>query len=354
MLQTYPSGSADFTLTNLSILFTSILILCGALVCLALQHYIRHRPGKLPAVLVFEKPHNFLPVNPVCQETLNTVHILDLEAFRKVSPELRDSVLHGSTNSGFGSGKPSLQTEESQFLLPGSHLQAQGTLGKEELLELRDSCGDNTDSGICLQEPSLHSSMGPTWKQQFGFTSQGQEDNDINLIQSSPGQPKNTQSGSALDHVHLLEPGIPEEKGQITVTSQGYQKQTQWKEGAADPAGHVGKEISLTDGFDPKLRVCLQAELTWPPPALAKGYLKQESQGVTPAPAGTPSKQWSQLIEECSLLGVVSCDDLSAEGWNFAHKLAPLVYGAAPGGLLDSFDSNLATLPLISSLQVEE
>ncbi|KAH0519558.1 Interleukin-10 receptor subunit alpha, partial [Microtus ochrogaster] len=343
-----------FTLTNLSILFISILILCGALVCLALQHYIRRRPGKLPAVLVFKKPHDFLPVNPVCPETLNTVHILDLEAFRKVSPELRDSVLHGSTDSGFGSGKPSLQTEESQFLLPGPHLQAQGTLGKEELLELRDSCGDNTDSGICLQEPSLHSSMGPAWKQPFGFTSQGQEDNDINLIQSSPGQPKNTQSDSALDHVHILEPGVSEEKDQVTVTSQGYQKQTQWKEGAADPAGHVDKELSLTDDFDPKLRVCLQAELTWPPPALAKGYLKQESQGVTPAPAGTPSKQWSQLTEEWSLLGVVSCDDLSTEGWNFAPKLAPLDYGAAPGGLLDSFDSNLATLPLISSLQVEE
>lgn len=271
-----------------------------------------------------------------------------------MSPELRDSVLHGSTDSGFGSGKPSLQTEESPFLLPGSHLQVQGTLGKEELLELGDSCADNTDSGICLQDPSLHSSTGPTWKQQFGVTSQGQEDNDINLTQSSPGQPKNTQSDSALDHVHLLEPGVPEEKDQVTVTSQGYQKQTQWKEGAADPEGHVDKEISLTDGFDPQLRVCLQAELTWPPPALAKGYLKQESQGVTPAPAGTPSKQWSQLTGEWSLLGVVSCEDLSTEGWNFAHKFAPLDYGAAPGGLLDSLDSNLATLPLISSLQVEE
>ena len=157
-----------------------------------------------------------------------------------------------------------------------------------------------------------------------------------------------------MDHVHLLEPEVPEEKDQVTVTSQGYQKQSQWKEGAADPEGHVNKEISLTDGFDPQLRVCLQAELTWPPPALAKGYLKQESQGVTPAPAGTPSKQWSQLTGEWSLLGVVSCEDLSTEGWDFAHQFAPLDYGAAPGGLLDSLDSNLATLPLISSLQVEE
>ncbi|MEJ1275236.1 interleukin 10 receptor alpha [Cricetulus griseus] len=343
----------DFTLTNLSILFTSILILCGALICLALQHYIR-RPRKLPAVLVFEKPHNFFLINPVCPETLHAVHTLDLEAFQKVSPELRDSDLHGSMDSGLGSAKSSLQTEESQFLLLGSHPQNQGSLRKREPPELQDSCGDNTDSGICLQEPSLHSSTGQTWKQQFGYTSQGQDDSDINSVQSSPGQPENTQSGPALGHVHLLEPGIPEEKDQVTVTSQGYQKQTRWKEDSANPAGPLDKEILLTDGFDPKLGVCLQAELAWPPPALAKGYLKQESQGMTPAPAGTPSMQWSQLAEEWSLLGVVSCEDLSTESWNLTHELAPLDYGAAPGGLLTSFDSNLATLPLISSLQIEE
>lgn len=43
--------SADFTVTNLIILFISILLLCGILVCLVLLRYIR-RPGKLPAVLV--------------------------------------------------------------------------------------------------------------------------------------------------------------------------------------------------------------------------------------------------------------------------------------------------------------
>ncbi|CAH6865616.1 interleukin-10 receptor subunit alpha isoform X2 [Phodopus roborovskii] len=333
-----------FTLTNLSILFTSILILCGALVCLALQHYIR-RPGKLPAVLVFEKPHNFFPINPVCPETVNSVHTLDLEAFRKVSPELRDSHLHGSTDSGFGSAKSSLQTEESQFLLRGLHPQSQASLGKEEPPELQNSCGDNTDSGICLQEPSLHS----TWKQPFG-----QDDSDINLVQSSSGQPENTQSGSALGHGHLLEPGVPEEKDHVIVTSQGYQKQTRWKEDAADPAGPLDKETPLTDGFVPTLEVCLQAKLTWPPPALAKGYLKQESQGMTPAPAGTPSRQWSQLAGEWPFLGMVSSEDLNAESWNLTHELAPLDYGAAPGDLLASFDSNLATLPLISSLKVEE
>lgn len=272
-----------------------------------------------------------------------------------MSPELRDSELHGSTDSGFGSGKPSLQTEDSQFLLSGSHPQMQGTLGKEEPLELQDSCGDNTDSGICLQEPSLHSIMGPTWKQQFGYTHQGQDGSDINLAQNSPGQPKYTQDGSALDHVCLPEPRVLEEKDQVPVTFQGYQKQTTWKEETANPAEHLNKESPLTDAFDPKLGVCLQDDLAWPPPALAKGYVKQESQRVTAAPSVTTSRQWNQLAEEWALLNTVSCEDLSIDSWSFAHKLASLDCGAATGGgLLGSLDSTLATLPLMSSLQVEK
>lgn len=348
--QTHLFVSADFTVTNLSILFLSILILCGALVCLVLLRYIR-RPGKLPAVLVFEKPQDFLLANPRCPETLDAIHILDLEAFPKVSPELRNSDLHGSTDSGFGSGKPSLQTEESQFLLD-SHPQIQETLGKEGSPELQNTCGDNTDSGICLQEPSLHSSMGPPWKQQFGYTHQDQDDSDVNLVQNSPGQPKHTQDGSALGHGCLLEPEVPEEKDQVMVTFQGYQKQTRWKEEAADPAEPLDREIPLTEAFDPELGVCLQGDLAWTPVAPATGYLKQESQAS--APPGTPSRQWNQLAEECSLLGVVSCEDLSIESLGFAHKLALLDCGAAPGGLLDSLGTNLVTMPLISSLQVEE
>ncbi|EDL25643.1 interleukin-10 receptor subunit alpha isoform 1 precursor [Mus musculus] len=342
-----------FTVTNLSILVISMLLFCGILVCLVLQWYIRH-PGKLPTVLVFKKPHDFFPANPLCPETPDAIHIVDLEVFPKVSLELRDSVLHGSTDSGFGSGKPSLQTEESQFLLPGSHPQIQGTLGKEESPGLQATCGDNTDSGICLQEPGLHSSMGPAWKQQLGYTHQDQDDSDVNLVQNSPGQPKYTQDASALGHVCLLEPKAPEEKDQVMVTFQGYQKQTRWKAEAAGPAECLDEEIPLTDAFDPELGVHLQDDLAWPPPALAAGYLKQESQGMASAPPGTPSRQWNQLTEEWSLLGVVSCEDLSIESWRFAHKLDPLDCGAAPGGLLDSLGSNLVTLPLISSLQVEE
>lgn len=265
-----------------------------------------------------------------------------------MSPELRDSDLHGSTDSGFGSGKPSLQTEESQFPLPGSHPQIQGTP------ELRDTCGNNTDSGICLQEPSSHSSMGPSWKQQLGYTHQDQDDSDVNLVQDSPRQPEYRQDVSALGHACLLEPKVPEEKDQVVVTFQGYQKQTRWKEEAADPAERLDEEVPLTDAFDPELRVHLEDDLAWPPPALATGYLKQESQGMASAPPGTPSKQWNQLAEGWSLLGVVSCEDLSLESWSLSHKLAPLNCGATPGDLLDSLGSNLVTLPLISSLHVEE
>lgn len=337
-----------FTVTNLSIFFLSILILCGALVCLVLLWYIRH-PGKLPAVLVFEKLPDFLLANPRCPETLDDIHILDLEAFPKVSPELKDSDLHGSTDSGFGSGKPSLQTEESQFFLLDSHPQIQETLGKEGSPELQDTCGDNTDSGICLQESSLHSSMGPPWKQQFGYTHQDQDDSD--LVQNSPGQPKHTQDGSALGHGCLLEPEVPEEKDQVMVTFQGYQKQTRWKEEAAEP---LDGEIPLAEAFDPELGVRLQGDSAWPPVAPATGYLKQESQGMASAPPGTPSRRWNQLAEECSLLGVVSCEDLSIESLGFAHELVPLDCGAASSGLLDSLGTNLVTLPLISSLQIEE
>jgi len=107
--QTRLSGPADFTTTNLSIFFTFVLLLCGALAyCLALHLYVRRR-RKLPTVLVFEKPQasSFVSQLP-CPEPQDAIHPLDEEACPKVSPELKNSELHGSTDSGFGSAKPSL------------------------------------------------------------------------------------------------------------------------------------------------------------------------------------------------------------------------------------------------------
>lgn len=161
---------------------------------------------------LFKKPNAFIFISQrPSPETQDTIHPLDEEAFLKVSPELRNSDLHGSTDSGFGSTKPSLQTEEPQFLLPDPHPQADRTLGNGEPPELGDSCSsgssNSTDSGICLQEPSLSPSTGPTWEQQVGSDSRGQDDSGIGLVQNSEGQAGDTQGGSALGHDSPPEPG---------------------------------------------------------------------------------------------------------------------------------------------------
>jgi len=116
---------------------------------------------------------------------------------------------------------------------------------------------------------------------------------------------------------------------------------------------HLEEESSLTDSLGPGFRMCLDAEAGWSPPVLAKGYLKQDP-GMTVTTSGTSTGQWDQPTEEWSLLGLTSCADLGASDWSLAHDLAPVDCVAAPGGLLGSFDSNLVTLPLISSLHSDE
>ncbi|XP_019571758.2 interleukin-10 receptor subunit alpha isoform X2 [Rhinolophus sinicus] len=348
-----------FTMTNLSIFFTFVLLLCGPLAyLLTLQLYMRHQ-GKLPTVLVFKEPSPFSLINQLpCSETQDTIHPLDEEAFPKVSPELRNSELHGSTDSGFGSAKPSLQTEEPQFLLPVPHLQAGGTLGKGAPLELESGCNsgssNSTDSGICLQEPSLSLGTGPTWEQQVGSNSRGQDDSGIGLVQNSELQPGDVQGGSALGRVSPLGPEVTEEEDPAMAAFQGYLKQTRDTEEGAAKAGCLEEECSSTDGLGPQFRTCLDAEEGRPPPALAKGYLKQDPPETTLDPSGTPTGQWNQPTEEWSLLSLTSSGDLGISDWSFARDLAPLDCVAAPGSLLGSFDSDLVTLPLISSLHSNE
>ncbi|XP_024903242.1 interleukin-10 receptor subunit alpha [Pteropus alecto] len=344
-----------FTVTNLSIFFTFVLLLCGALAYhLVLQLYVRHR-RKLPAVLVFEKSSPFSLIKQLpSPDTQDTIHPLDEEAFSKVSPELRNSELHGSTDSGFGSAKPSLQTEEPQFLLPAPHPQTERTLGKRAPLELENSCSsgssNSTDSGICMQEPSLSLGTGPNWEQQVGSNSQGQDDSGIGLVQNSEAQPRDVQDGSSLGHVSPLEPEVTEEKDPAMVAFQGYLKQTRGTEERAAKADCLEEESSSTSDLGLKYRMCLDAKNSWPPQALAKGYLKQNHPEMTLAPSKAPTGQWNQPTEEWSLLGLPSCGDLGTSDWNFAHDLLPLDCVAALDGLLGSFDSDLVTPPLISSL----
>nr|XP_004667387.2 interleukin-10 receptor subunit alpha [Jaculus jaculus] len=344
------------TVTNLSIFFTLFLLLCGGLVFLALQNYVRSK-GKLPAVLDFKKPDPFIPNNLPCPEIYNTIHILGPEAFLKVSPEPRDSDLHGSTDSGFGSCKPSLQTEEPPFLLPGPEPQSQGTLGKGESPELQDShsngSSNSTDSGICLQEPSLHRGPGLSWDQQVRSASHSQDDSGIGLVQNSEGKLEHTQCQSALGHISILEPKVPEAEDPAVMTFQGYLKQTRPTEETASSGGSLD-ENPLTNDLGPKPWTCLQAETGWPLPALAKGYLKQDSPGLGVAPTRAPAGQWNQLTEEWPLLALASCEDLSLTSWRFTHGLGSLDCVVAPIGLLGSFDSDLVNLSHISSLNSKE
>lgn len=340
-----------FTVTNLSVSFTLVLLLCGAV---ALRLYLCH-PRKLPAVLVFGRPSPFSPVSPVSQlprpETRDTIHAIDEQAFAKVSPELRNSELHGSTDSGFGSAKPSLQTEEPQFLLPDALPQAGGTLGKGASLEPESSCSSaSTDSGICLQEPRLSPGAEPRWVQQAG----GQEDSGIGLAHHSEGRTGDERGGSGLGQVGPLGPEATEGEDPAAVEFQGYLKQTRGTEEQAVTAGCLEEEASSADDFVPQLRMCLDAKEAWSPPAVDKGYLKQDPPEVTLAPSGALAGQWNPAAEEWSLLGVTSCGDLGTSEWSFAQDLAPLGCVAAPGGLLGSFDADLVTLPLISSLHASE
>ncbi|XP_010951782.2 interleukin-10 receptor subunit alpha isoform X1 [Camelus dromedarius] len=348
-----------FTVTNLSIFFIFVLLLYGTLAyCLALQLYVR-RGRKLPTVLVFKEHGPFSFTSQLsCPETQDTIHPLDEEAFPKVSAELRNSELHGSTDSGFGSAKPSLQTDEPQFLLSAPHPQAGGTLGKGAPLSLENSCGSgsssSTDSGICLREPSLSPGTEPSWEPQVGSDSPDPDDSGIGLVQNSKRQPQDVPGGSALGHVSPQGPEGPAEEDPAAGAFQGYLKQTRCTEEKAAKSGLLEEESSSTDGLGPQFRMRLDTEMGWPLPALAKGYMKQEPPEMPLAPPGDPAGPWNQSVEEWSLLSLTSCGEHRTSDWSFAHDLAPRDPVATPGCLLDNFDSDMGALPLISSLLTNE
>nr|XP_003418292.1 interleukin-10 receptor subunit alpha [Loxodonta africana] len=347
-----------FTPTILSTCITFAFLLCVVLACLILQLYMRRR-GKLPSVLVFKKPSPLSLISQLaCPEVPDTIHHLDEETVLKVSPELRNSELHGSTDSGFGSAKPSLQAEEPQFFLPEPHPQAGGTTGQGEPPALENSCSggssNSTDSGICLQEPSLIPGTRPGWELQVGSNGQDQDDSGIGLVQNSAGQPGGPQGSSALGEVSPLRPELPGEEDPAAVAFQGYLKQTRCTEEKTAKAGCLEVESSSTDGLSPKFQMCLDTEAGWPPPDLAKGYMRQDPPGMTVLPSGAPAGQWNQPAEEWPVLGLTSCSDLGIPDWSFAPDLAPLDCVAAPHSLLSSFDTDLVALPLISSLHTDE
>ncbi|XP_075404893.1 interleukin-10 receptor subunit alpha [Tenrec ecaudatus] len=338
----------------LSIASVTVLLLCGIVAyCLALHLYVR-RPGKLPTVLVFKKPVPFSqPPNP---QVLDIIYHLDEEGFSKVSSELRHSELRGSTDSGFGSGKPSLQTEEPQFLLSTAPSLAGEATGQGEPTGLENGCtggsGDSTDSGICLQEPRVSTSPEPGWE--LHADRQDQDDSGIGLVHHSAKPPGDTLGSSALSKVSTPQPELPGDEGPAAVVCRGYLKQPEGTEEKVGSAGCLSGEASSTDTLGPKLPTCLDAEAGWPPPALARGYMKQDPPGVALL-SGTPAGQWDQPTEECPLLDLTTCGALGPSHWSFVlPDLAPPDCVVTPGNLLGSFDSDLVALPLISSLHRNE
>ncbi|XP_054989222.1 interleukin-10 receptor subunit alpha isoform X2 [Sorex araneus] len=338
-----------FTATNLTVFFVFVLLLCGApATCLGLQLYVRGG-GKLPAALVFEKPG---PLGLVSQfPPPDPIQPLDSEAFLQVLPELRHSELYGSTDSGFGSVRPSLQSQETPILATP---RARGPLGKRASLEELHSEG-STDSGVCLQEPSLCPGSEPPWEPQQEDGSRGQDDSGVGLTPGAEEQPASDHGGSASDHVDPPEPGVPEEEYPTDLAFQGYLKQTRGTEAEAAQVDCLEEEASCSsDDPDPKFQTCLEAEVDWMPPALTKGYLKQDALGRSLVTTGASAEPWSHPTEKCSLLALTTCGDLGASDWSFAHGQAPLESVATHGGLLALLDSELASLPFISSLQVDE
>ncbi|XP_003472851.1 interleukin-10 receptor subunit alpha [Cavia porcellus] len=349
-----------FTVTNLSLFFALILLLCGALAyCLVLHLYLRRRET-LPAVLVFKKANPFVLVSKLhYPEVQDTIHPLEVETFLKVSSQLRNSDLCSSVDSGFSSAKPSQQLEEPKFLSAPHPQSPCGALGKGEPPDLKGSCSgsdsgsgsssSSTDSGICLQEPRLNPGSEPPWEEKMGSTNQGRDDSGISLVRNSEGQHGSPQGSLASGHISLPGPEVPEEDDPAIVAFQGYLKQTR----GTEEKTCLEKETPLTDDLCPTFRTCLDPEAGRPSPPLAKGYLKQDPPGITLAPSGIPTGQWDPLTEERPLLDLTACD-LGPPDWTFAHHFAPRDCLADPGGLLGIFDSDPVTQPLISSLYSSE
>ncbi|KAM4828405.1 interleukin-10 receptor subunit alpha [Thomomys bottae] len=338
-----------FTVTNVSLFFTFVLLLCVGLGYCSLHLYVRRR-GKLPSALVFKQPSPFvLPSQLPCSELWDTIHPLDEEA----SLELRASGLHDSTDSSFGSNKPFLQMGVPPFMLSSPGSQAHETLGDEGLPELQDSCsnGSSTDSGICLQESGLHPGPPAAWEPQDESAGHRQDDSGVSLVQSS-GDSGDAPNGSALGRTSLLGPEVPQEEDSAVVVFQGYLKQTRCTEELATTEGCLEKETFSTGDLSPRLSVCPEAEAGWLLPVPTKGYVKQCCPGTAGAPPEIPTEQWSQLVEEWPLLAFANCGDLETPGRSLTHDLATLDCKAALDHL-SSCDSDSAP-PLISSLYSNE
>ncbi|XP_074071249.1 interleukin-10 receptor subunit alpha isoform X2 [Macrotis lagotis] len=344
------------TVTTICVFFASLLMVFLVAVYLRIQFYIR-KPKKPPEVLASLAKQKYSGI--LSKESFkvkhDVIHHLDEASFPKVSPELKNSELHSSTDSGFSSTKQSLQSEDPQFLLPVLDSSAGGTPGESGPQQSKNNLNTGSeDSGIYLH--TLNPQSGQEWKQP-GRGNQHQEDS--GLSQSSTAASLGSSQGLQYKRVSTAlegsssNPKLCEEEAGASVVFQGYLQQSRCPEQNQEGSASLGEASSPTDSPGYKCRAHRDVESTWPPVTQTKGYLKQSSPGQSLGVPGASPRQWIKPTEEWSLLSLVNCSsDLTSEWSNpIDHPLLNFPKAPTPSGILHT---DLITLPLISSVHTNE
>ncbi|XP_012400434.1 interleukin-10 receptor subunit alpha isoform X1 [Sarcophilus harrisii] len=339
--------------TTTSIIFASLLMVCLAVTYLSIRFYIR-KPKKPPEVLasLANQKYSGILSKEHFKVNQDVIHPLDEAAFPKVSPDLKNSELHSSTDSGFSSTKQSLQSEDAQFLLPGLDPTAGGTQREKGSQQPTGSLSTSTisaDSGIYLH--TLSSQSGQKWRRQPG--SRDREDSG-DPPQNSTATPLGSSQclqykrGSTILEDSSPPPKLSEEEAAVSVVFQGYLQQSKRTGESQEGASDLGKGSSPTGSPGYKCSTHRVVESDWPPLAQTKAYLKQSSPGQSlVVPEALPG-QWSEATEKWSLLSLISTDNLATCEWSntLDLSLAPTSSGILNSGPI--------TLPLISSLHINE
>ncbi|KAM9038881.1 interleukin-10 receptor subunit alpha isoform 1-T1 [Sarcophilus harrisii] len=347
------SKDDDLIVTTTSIIFASLLMVCLAVTYLSIRFYIR-KPKKPPEVLasLANQKYSGILSKEHFKVNQDVIHPLDEAAFPKVSPDLKNSELHSSTDSGFSSTKQSLQSEDAQFLLPGLDPTAGGTQREKGSQQPTGSLSTSTisaDSAIYLH--TLSSQSGQKWRRQPG--SRDREDSG-DPPQNSTATPLGSSQclqykrGSTILEDSSPPPKLSEEEAAVSVVFQGYLQQSKRTGESQEGASDLGKGSSPTGSPGYKCSTHRVVESDWPPLAQTKAYLKQSSPGQSlVVPEALPG-QWSEATEKWSLLSLISTDNLATCEWSntLDLSLAPTSSGILNSGPI--------TLPLISSLHINE
>ncbi|XP_053861436.1 interleukin-10 receptor subunit alpha [Malaclemys terrapin pileata] len=331
------------------LVFSATLLLGTLLLCA----YIK-QPMRTPAILKsLLKPsgseHEHFPFG-----SKDVVVCLDEESIQQLSVCQRDTVQHHSTDSG---SSPAQQPPDKgcRFLTsPDDH---EHLLELEDLAEGDSSC-TSTDSGICLQDSSSGlSQFSGSESQDYQRQLPGSDDSGISLARHSLCL---TLSSSGRDYTSVDEEQDQRERerdcsplasglSQEAVEFRGYLKQ---------PKGTVERQQDRAEGQLPTKSpggTDNTLEMGCSEPALAKGYLKQASPGLTYGNADTVLARESDSQGFTSRLECNSSSLLNygALGISVPSKSLP-EFPKAPFALGIFNTDLLGSLPLISSLHSNE